>query len=233
MCAVPQPCRTCRVPAPICCVPYVPEAQGSLPRGHPAWTVPYSPQAYRGTPGQRRVVISGKIFHHASFADGDCAQTSALIQVHLHAPAPHLLRPAPPPSLAPAPAAPALHPLCTRSAPALHPLCTRSARALHPLCTHSALAVRPLRTRPVPSPLPSPRRRVVGLRRSTARTTSARPAPTRPPASALSRRAQSSTPTTLSTATPLGQSARALSSAWATTQPRQWPPACSGLPSGA
>jgi hypothetical protein len=124
------------------------------------------------------------------------------------APAPHPPRtrpaPAPPPSLAPAPPAPALHPLCTRSAPALHPLRTRS-----------ALAPCLLRTRSAPSPLPSRRRRAVGLRRSTVRTTSARPAPTRPPALALSRRAQSSTPTTLSTATPLGQSARVRSSAWA------------------
>ena len=33
MYAVPQPCRTCGARAPACCLPRVPEAQGSVPRG--------------------------------------------------------------------------------------------------------------------------------------------------------------------------------------------------------
>ena len=224
MCAVPQPCRACGVHAPACCVPHVPEAQGSLPRGAPvpAWSVPYSLQ--RTVAPQASVVwssVARSSTTHPSPTETTQRPPRSSRRTSTH-----------PPRTRPAPHSRASHP------PRLHRHCTRSAPAppapaLHPLCTRSALAPRPLRTRPVPSPLPSSRRRAVGLRRSTARTTSARPAPTRPPASAPSRRAQSSTPTTLSTATPLGQSARAHSSAWGhpatlePPQPLQRPPSCS------
>ena len=237
-------CAPCRSRAVLAGYAHRPAAYRTCPRPRaacpegppvPASSVPYSPWHF-GTPGQRRVVISGKIFHHASFADGDYATTSALIQAHLHAPDPHPPRSTPEPRTRPA---------CTGTAPALHPprlhqLCTHSAPALHLPRARSALAL--CLPSPLPSPLPSRRRKAVGPRRSTARTTSAKPAPTRPPASALSRRAQSSTPTTHSTATQLGQSARAHGA----TQPHQRQPSRSrdhpaapeatrvlGLPSGA
>ena len=204
-----------------------PRPRAACPERHP-----YQPRAYREC-GAPQASVEWSSVARSSTTHPSPTETTRRPPRSSRHPSTHppRTRPAPLPSLAPAPPALALHPLCTRSAPALHPLCT---------------CPRPLRTRPVPSPLPSRRRRAVGPRRSTARTTSARPAPTRPPASAPSRRAQSSTPTTHSTATPLGQSARARSSAWGhpatlepppaareTAQLLQRPPVCSGLPSGA
>jgi len=102
-------------------------------------SVPYSPRTV-ALAGQRRVVISGKIFHHPSFADGDYAQTSALIQA----------RPDPP----------SLHPASTRPAPALHPPSTLPAPSLNPASTL------PPSTLP-PSPLLQARGRRVATLNST------------------------------------------------------------------